>query len=76
MLYTENQTYDGFKDHCIRTQLKFVMWPKKCHFTGKTVWLEHAYKQTAMWNGPGTPVYEYRWYDKDEFLIQRLKGSL
>ena len=76
MLYQENQMYDGFKDHCIGTQIKFVLWPKKCHITSRTIWLERAYKQTAMWTGPGDPAFEDRWYDKAEFIIQRLKGTV
>lgn len=74
MLYYD--TYDGFKTHCIGTQLKFVLFPKKCHINGKILWLTHAYKQTAIYNGPGDAVFEDRWYDKDEFLIAKIKGDV
>ena len=76
MFYDDTKAYDGFKDHCIGTQLKFAIFPKKCHLTGKRIWLTKAYKQTAMWTGPGDPAFEYRWYDKKEFLIARLKGTV
>jgi hypothetical protein len=29
-----------------------------------------------MWTGPGEPVFEYRWYHKDEYLIAKLKGNV
>jgi len=76
MLYSETQSYDGFKDHCIGTQLKYVLIPKTCHISGKRIWFEKAYRQTAMWTGPGEPAFDYRWYNKDEFLVAKLKGLL
>ena len=50
------------------------MWPRRCYFTNKILFLKYVYKQTAMWTGPGDPVFEYRWYDKEEFLVNKLKG--
>lgn len=70
------QTYDPFKNRCIGTELKFAFIPKKCYITGKTLWLENAYKQTAMWTGPGEPMFEERWYEKNEFLLARIKGQV
>lgn len=69
-------TYNSFKTHCIGTQFKLVIFPKKCYITGKILWLTHAYKQTAMYTGPGDPAFEYRWYDKNEFLIAKIKGDV
>lgn len=74
MMYYDN--YDGFNTHCIGTELKFVIFPKRCFITGKLLILEKAYKQTAMWTGPGDPVFEDRWYDKNEFLVARIKGDI
>lgn len=68
--------YDGFKNKCLGTEFKFALLPKKCHITGKTLWLERAYKQTAMWTGPGDPLFEYRWYNKKEFLIAKILGKV
>lgn len=70
------QAYDPFKNRCIGTEYKFALIPKTCYITGKRLWLKNAYKQTAMWTGPGDPAFEYRWYDKEEFLIARLKGEV
>lgn len=73
MFYYDDDRWH-FKRNCIGTTLKFTLWPQKCHITGKTLWLETAYRQVAMWTGPGEPVFEYRYYDKNEFLIAKLKG--
>ena len=63
-----------FKHACIDTSIVFVMWPRRCYFTNKILFLKYVYRQTAMWTGPGDPVFEYRWYDKEEFLVNKLKG--
>ena len=65
---------DPFKRRCIGTELKFTFVPRRCHFTGRILWLEHAYQQTSMLTGPGDPIFDYRWYDKDEFLLAKIKG--
>lgn len=67
--------YDPFKDKCVGTQLKFTFLPKKCYITGRTLFFEYAYKQTAMWTN-NEIVFEYRYYDKNEFLIAKLKGEV
>ena len=66
----------GIKHGRIGTQLKFVIFPRRCASSGKYIWLKYAYKETYMYTGPGDPVYEYIWYDKSEYLIARLKGLL
>jgi hypothetical protein len=71
---TEPQSYDPFKHRCIGTEYKFTWYPQTCHITGKRLWLKKAYRQTGMIMGPGDALFEYRWYDKDEFLVARLKG--
>ena len=73
---SEPQTYDPFSNRCIGTEYKFVWLPKKCHITNKNLWLKKAYRQTAMWTGPGDSMFEYRWYDRNEFLTARLKGEV
>ena len=69
-------TYDPFKHRCIGTELKFVFLPKTCFLSGKTLMLEYAYVQTAMWTGPGDALFDHRWYDKKEFLIAKIKGTV
>ena len=65
---------NGFRRRCIGTELTFVVFPKKCFITGKLIWLQLAYKQTSLLTGPGDDIFEYRWYNKDEFVIARIKG--
>jgi hypothetical protein len=50
--------------------------PRECYFTGKILWFVTAYKQTSMILGPGEPIFEYRWYNKQDFLIERIKGTV
>jgi hypothetical protein len=56
--------------------LKFTWVPQRCQLTNKLLWLCCAYKGTAVYTGPGSPVYEYRWIDKSQFLLARLKGQI
>ena len=72
----EPQAYDPFTHRCIGTEYKFTWLPQTCHLTGKKLWLKNAYRQTAMITGPGDSIFEYRWYDKHEFLVARLKGTV
>lgn len=54
-----------------------VAWlPCRCDISGKILWLKKAYQGTATYHGPGTPVYEYRWIDRDQFLLEKLKGTI
>lgn len=73
MYYNDNSS---FKRNCIGTELIFLLWPERCYMTGKWLWLKKAYKQTAMYTGPGDPVFEHRYYDKDEFLIAKMKNFI
>ena len=74
--YKDHLNFDGFKTHCIGTEYKYSIWPRRCHISGKWILFEHAFKQTAMWTGPGDPIFEHRWYNKDIFLVNRLKDEV
>jgi len=65
---------EAFKRRCIGWVDKFVIIPRKCHYTSKYLWLKRAYLGTAMITGPGEPVFEYRWCDKDQYLFLKIKG--
>ena len=57
-----------------RWELKRVLWPCHCEITGRRLWPSTlAYRGRAMYTGPGEPVYETRWHDKEEHLIWQLK---
>lgn len=60
----------------IGQQLKFAYLPKRCRISNKLIWLKYGYVVTLMYTGPGQPVFEYFWYTKSEFLVQKLKGNL
>lgn len=68
--------YDDFGIHCIGWQFKLCILPRRCHYSNKLLMFKRCYKGTAMWTGPGTPVFEHRWVDKHEWLLQRIKGEL
>jgi hypothetical protein len=55
---------------------KFIIWPRQCEISKKTIWLEFAYKGTRTITGPGEPVFEYKWLTKEEYLLAALKGKL
>lgn len=67
--------YDPFYERAV-WYLKFSLWPRRCCKTNQVIWFELAYKGTAMWTGPGEPVFEYRWIKKNEFLVYKLKGEI
>jgi hypothetical protein len=54
-------------------QLKFVLWPHRCALSGKQIWVEHAYRGTRIITGPGTPVVQHYWIDRNEFIVWKLK---
>jgi len=66
-------TQDPFYRRCIGTEYKFAWFPKTCYISGKRIWLEHGYLLTSMLTGPGDTIFEYRWHDKNEHLIWKLK---
>jgi hypothetical protein len=65
-----------FKRRCIGWNLKFCILPKRCHYTGKYLWLTKAYRGVAMITGPGEPVFEYRWCERKEYLFLKIKGVI
>lgn len=67
---------DNFKRRCIGWELKFCLVPKKCFYSGKRLWFKLAYKGTAMICGPGDALFYYRWVERKEFLLQRIKGTI
>jgi hypothetical protein len=65
-----------FKRRCVGWELQFILWPRRCHYTGKILWLTNAYYGTAFVTGPGEPVFEHRWCERKEFLFQKIKGTI
>lgn len=65
-----------WKNHCIGWEFKFSLLPRRCHYTDKNIWLKWSYKGTAMWTGPGDPIFENRWIEKNQYLLEKLKGNI
>ena len=48
---------------------QFAWWPQRCTKSGRRIWLEQAYRGTAVYTGPGEPAYEHHWHTKEEHLL-------
>lgn len=54
-------------------RLQLCWLPKKCFLTGRPLWGQLAYHGERWITGPGEPVVEHYWIDRDEFVMWRLK---
>ena len=55
-------------------QLCRVKWPHRCEISGRRLWPSTwAYRGRAVYTGPGEPVVETRWHDREEHIIWQLK---
>lgn len=57
----------------IGADYKFAWFPEKCNLSGKRIWLKMGYRLTRIITGPGDPIFEYRWHDKNEHIIWKLR---
>jgi len=55
------------------TDLKWSLWPRRCHSSGRRLWLTQAYRAQYVITGPGDPAVWTRWYSTTEMLILKLK---
>lgn len=55
-------------------ELKWLLWPRRCHVSGRWMWLTRAYRAMYVITGPGDPAIWYRWYSNTEYVILKLKG--
>lgn len=55
---------------------KFSLLPRYCSVTGKRIWFRKGMKGVRMITGPGDPVFIYKWIDKKQFLLEKLKGTV
>ena len=55
-------------------QLQWVLWPRRCHVSGKWMWATLAYHAQYIITGPGDPCVWDRWYSSEEMLVLKLKG--
>lgn len=54
-------------------KLKFCFLPHRCALSKKRLWLTRAYKGIQVITGPGDPVIDVYWVDKEEFILWQLK---
>lgn len=54
-------------------ELKLCWLPKRCFLSGQDLWGKKAYKGVRYIHGPGDPVEDVYWIEKNEFLMWRLK---
>lgn len=69
MFYSSNEGKQEFYYRCRGWELKFAFFPKQCFRSGKKIWLKYGYRGIALWTGPGEPMPEAQWHDKDEHLL-------
>lgn len=69
-----DETYDPFLNRA-KWRLTFAWKPHRCIRSNRIIWLKYGYLGTAMYTGPGEPVYEYNWHTVEEHLIWTLTNG-
>ena len=54
-------------------KLKRCWVPQECFLTGQRLWGKQAYHGTRIITGPGTPVIDHYYVERDEFILWKLK---
>jgi len=54
---------------------RFSWLPHRCDCSGRIIWLAFGYLGTAMYTGPGTPVFEYHWHHEYEHVVWLIKNG-
>ena len=67
-----------FKRCIMGRKLKFTLLPRRCYITKRIMWLENVYCITAGYRAGNDMdyLYEHRWYDKNEYIVARLKDLI
>jgi len=60
----------------IGTKNNFLLLPKRCRISKKLLWFTNAYVEIHCFTGPGDSIFEYKYYDKNEYLVNKLKGKV
>ena len=69
----ENYTEERFLERA-RPELNWSLWPRRCHSSGRHLWLTQAYRARYVIKGPGDDAVWTRWYSREEMLVLKLKG--
>jgi hypothetical protein len=70
----DDYTNERFLEYCNSIELNWSLWPRRCHVSGRWLWLTPAYCATYIITGPGDPAIWTRWYSREEMLVLKLKG--
>lgn len=73
MTMPDNYSHKKFLERAY-INLKWCLWPRRCHASGQWVWLTQAYRAMYVITGPGEPAIWVRWYSSEEMLVLKLKG--
>ena len=66
--------YDPFYDRAVY-KYKWCLWPRRCYASNRRLWLTWAVRGRATYTGPGEPVIEERWYNRDTALLMFMKRN-
>jgi len=70
----DNYSEERFLERAF-TSLKWCLWPRRCHVSGKWLWLTLAYRAQYVIRGPGDAAVWTRWYGRKEMIVLKLKGN-
>ena len=73
MTMPDNYSHKKFLERAY-INLKWCLWPQRCHVNNKWLWLTQAYRAMYVIHGPGDPAIWVRWYSGEEMLVLKLKG--
>ena len=67
----ETKVHHGYK----KTTVKLSLLPRVCHYSKTSLWFKLAYRVRHTYYGyNGESTHEDRWYDKNSYIILRLKA--
>ena len=69
----DNYSEERFLERA-RPELKWSLWPRRCHSSGQWLWLTLAYRAQYVIRGPGDAAVWTRWYGRKEMIVLKLKG--
>lgn len=71
----DNYSHKRFLERAL-LNLKWCLWPRRCHASSRWLWLTQAYRAMYVINGPGDPAIWIRWYSNEEMLLLKLKHGV
>lgn len=73
-MYVHNTLYEDWTLNKIDNWKLKICWTlEHCFLSNKSLWGKRAYYGFRLITGPGDPVHDFRWVDRDEFILWQLK---